>query len=348
MWTLLAILIACALDWFFGDPPRIPHLVVWIGKLISLLEKELRAVFPSTPRGEFCAGVVLVVLTCALPTLLCLLICLLLGLVHPALRMAFEALVCWQCLAMRSLEQAGRNVKAALRQSLEAGRKAVGMIVGRDTTQLTEEEVIKATVETVAENTADGVVAPLFYMMIGGAPMAVLYKAINTMDSMVGYVVEPYTHFGTAAAKTDDEPATSALEGVGNELPHAVGVGLHDIAPGFLHQCESAGGCHLYHGSFTVAEIFSLHAVAQRTAHPTAARVHALQSAQTIYQPLAAVAQRERQRPGLGMLRQNSLNGCLAGLTRCETTLEGVEGGDDFHLRPQIKAPARECCVQAV
>lgn len=236
MWTLLAILIACALDWFFGDPPRIPHLVVWIGKLISFLEKELRAVFPSTPRGEFCAGVVLVVLTCALPTLLCLLICLLLGLVHPALRMAFEALVCWQCLAMRSLEQAGRNVKAALRQSLEAGRKAVGMIVGRDTTQLTEEEVIKATVETVAENTADGVVAPLFYMMIGGAPMAVLYKAINTMDSMVGYVVEPYTHFGTAAAKTDD---------VANWIPARL-TGLAMVAATVPSQLSTWGAWHVW------------------------------------------------------------------------------------------------------
>ena len=116
-----------------------------------------------------------------------------------------ESFWCYQILATKSLKVESDRVYDALKnRGLEAGRKAVSMIVGRDTQNLTEEGVIKAAVETVAENTSDGVIAPLFYMLIGGAVFGFTYKAINTMDSMIGYKNDRYQWFGTAAAKLDD------------------------------------------------------------------------------------------------------------------------------------------------
>lgn len=118
---------------------------------------------------------------------------------------ALESFWCYQILATKSLKVESDRVYIALKdKGLEAGRKAVSMIVGRDTQNLTEEGVTKAAVETVAENTSDGVIAPLFYMLIGGAVLGFTYKAINTMDSMVGYKNDRYQWFGTAAAKLDD------------------------------------------------------------------------------------------------------------------------------------------------
>ena len=121
------------------------------------------------------------------------------------LGLALESFWCYQILATKSLKVESDRVYIALKdKGLEAGRKAVSMIVGRDTQNLTEEGVTKAAVETVAENTSDGVIAPLFYMLIGGAVLGFAYKAINTMDSMVGYKNDRYQWFGTAAAKLDD------------------------------------------------------------------------------------------------------------------------------------------------
>ena len=116
-----------------------------------------------------------------------------------------ESFMCYQILATKSLKTESEKVYVALKEEgLSAGRKAVSMIVGRDTKDLTEEGVTKAAVETVAENTSDGIIAPMFYMMIGGALLGFAYKAVNTMDSMVGYKNEKYLYFGTAAAKLDD------------------------------------------------------------------------------------------------------------------------------------------------
>lgn len=121
------------------------------------------------------------------------------------LGLALESFWCYQILATKSLKVESDRVYIALKnKGLEAGRNAVSMIVGRDTQNLTEEGVTKAAVETVAENTSDGVIAPLFYMLIGGAVLGFTYKAINTMDSMVGYKNDKYQWFGTAAAKLDD------------------------------------------------------------------------------------------------------------------------------------------------
>ena len=203
----LAIFCGSVLDLLLGDPviPYFPHPVVIMGKIITRLETRLRSVFPKTPEGELTAGRVL---AAALPlgTLAVTgLVCWGGAALHPAIGSVFQALWCWQALAMKNLAAESRNVHDVLETgNLPAARKAVGRIVGRDTEELTGEGIIKATVETVAENFSDGVLAPLFYMLLGGAPLAMTYKAINTMDSMVGYKNDRYLYFGRAAAKLDD------------------------------------------------------------------------------------------------------------------------------------------------
>ena len=125
--------------------------------------------------------------------------------IHPAVYVIAGSIICWQCFAARSLKDESENVYYELEvNGLEAGRKAVSMIVGRDTEVLSEHGVIRAAVETVAENTSDGEIAPLFYMALLGPAGGCLYKAVNTMDSMVGYKNDRYRYFGTAAARTDD------------------------------------------------------------------------------------------------------------------------------------------------
>ena len=117
---------------------------------------------------------------------------------------AVETLLCWMIFARKSLADAGCHVYGAIKQSLAEGRKAIAWYVGRDTAELSEEGVIKAAVETVAENLTDGVVSPLVFMLIGGAPLGMLYKAVNTLDSMVGYHNDKYEYFGKFSAKMDD------------------------------------------------------------------------------------------------------------------------------------------------
>ena len=125
--------------------------------------------------------------------------------VHPALGFGVQLVWCWQALALRGLaDESGKVYDQLAREDLPAARRAVSRIVGRDTQRLSAEGVAKAAVETVAENFSDGVAAPLFYLLIGGAPLGLAYKAINTMDSMVGYKNERYLHFGRAAARLDD------------------------------------------------------------------------------------------------------------------------------------------------
>ena len=203
IWT--AVLCGFLLDCLLGDPEKMPHPVIWMGKAISRLEKWLRRHLPQTPKGERTGGRILAF---ALPVGTLLIsggLCWLFWWIHPLLGLALQILWCWQALAMRCLAKESRNVYRSLKtEGLEAGRNAVARIVGRDTAQLSEQGVIKATVETVAENFSDGVLAPLLYMLIGGAPLALTYKAINTMDSMVGYKNDKYLHFGRAAAKLDD------------------------------------------------------------------------------------------------------------------------------------------------
>ena len=200
-----AVLFGFLLDFLLGDPAWMPHPVVYMGKAITKLEALLRPCFPKTEKGEFIAGCILAVVLPVGSLVFFGGVCLIAYHINPVFGFLLQTFWCWQALAMKGLAQESRKVYLELeKEDLPAARKAVSRIVGRDTAELTEEGVTKAAVETVAENFSDGVLAPLFYMLIGGAPLAMIYKSINTMDSMVGYKNEKYLYFGRMAAKLDD------------------------------------------------------------------------------------------------------------------------------------------------
>lgn len=204
-YILPAVLIGFVIDLLLGDPVFFLHPVRLIGKSISLLERLLRDVFPQTKAGERAAGLCLTVLVAGYSIVLPLFFLEMIYRWNNWAGLLAEALLCYQLLAMKSLKDESMKVYRQLKKgSLPRARRAVSRIVGRDTERLSQEEVSKAAVETVAENTSDGVIAPLFYMMIGGAAAAMFYKAVNTMDSMVGYKNEKYRYFGTCAARLDD------------------------------------------------------------------------------------------------------------------------------------------------
>ncbi len=203
--SLLAVAAGFFLDLLLGDPENLWHPVRAIGWLISKSEAVLRRLFPKTPRGELAAGVVLAVFVPAVCFAAPFFLLRLLGAVHPLLSFAAESILCWQALAVKSMKTESMRVCRALTgKDLPGARRAVSRIVGRDTAALDEAGVIRAAVETVAENTGDGVIAPLLFLFCGGAPLGFLYKAVNTMDSMVGYRNERYLYFGRAAARLDD------------------------------------------------------------------------------------------------------------------------------------------------
>lgn len=205
MMTAWAVLGGFVLDAIFGDPAWLPHPVVYMGKAISALEKRLRARLPKTPQGELLGGAIVAFCLPVGTFLLTSLVCLGAARISPWLGLAVQMFWCGQALAAKGLAQESTNVyRELVKPDLPAARKAVSRIVGRDTQDLTLEGVTRAAVETVAENASDGVIAPLLYMLIGGAPLALTYKAINTMDSMLGYKNEKYLYFGRAAAKLDD------------------------------------------------------------------------------------------------------------------------------------------------
>lgn len=201
----IAIVAGFVLDLIFGDPRWLYHPVRLIGHLISGTERIIRNCLPANKTGERIGGGILVLVVVTVSTGVPAVILSVAYKYFWQLGFALESFWCYQILATKSLKVESDRVYIALKdKGLEAGRKAVSMIVGRDTQNLTEEGVTKAAVETVAENTSDGVIAPLFYMLIGGAVLGFTYKAINTMDSMVGYKNDRYQWFGTAAAKLDD------------------------------------------------------------------------------------------------------------------------------------------------
>ena len=205
MMTVWAVLGGFVLDALFGDPAWLPHPVVYMGKAISKLEKFLRPRLPKTPQGELLGGAIVAFCLPVGTFLLTGLVCWGAARLHPLLGLAVQMFWCGQALAARGLVQESTNVYKELKKpDLPGARKAVSRIVGRDTAELTAEGVTKAAVETVAENASDGVIAPLLYMLIGGAPLALTYKAINTMDSMLGYKNEKYLYFGRIPAKLDD------------------------------------------------------------------------------------------------------------------------------------------------
>ena len=227
MMTVWAVLGGFVLDALFGDPAWLPHPVVYMGKAISKLEKFLRPRLPKTPQGELLGGAIVAFCLPVGTFLLTGLVCWGAARLHPLLGLAVQMFWCGQALAARGLVQESTNVYKELKKpDLPGARKAVSRIVGRDTAELTAEGVTKAAVETVAENASDGVIAPLLYMLIGGAPLALTYKAINTMDSMLGYKNEKYLYFGRVPAKLDD---------AANYLPSRLAALLWVAAAAFTH-----------------------------------------------------------------------------------------------------------------
>ena len=201
----LSILIGFLLDCVLGDPRRFPHPICLIGNFISFMEKVLRRIFPKSERGELAAGAVLAAVVPAAAFGVSFVILMLCQAVSPVLKFAVETFFCYQIFAAKSLKDESMRVYRYVEAGdIENSRKYLSWIVGRDTKELSFEKIDKAVVETVAENTSDGVVAPLIFMVIGGAPLAFLYKGVNTLDSMVGYKNDRYLYFGRASAKLDD------------------------------------------------------------------------------------------------------------------------------------------------
>lgn len=200
-----SILIGFLLDCILGDPRRLPHPICLIGNFISLMEKVLRKAFPKSERGELAGGAVLAAAVPAAAFGVSFMILRLCESVSPVLKFAVETFFCYQIFAAKSLKDESMRVYRYVEAGdIENSRKYLSWIVGRDTEELSFEKIDKAVVETVAENTSDGVVAPLIFMAVGGAPLAFLYKGVNTLDSMVGYKNDRYLYFGRASAKLDD------------------------------------------------------------------------------------------------------------------------------------------------
>lgn len=204
--SLIAVLIGFFLDLCLGDPHWFKvHPIRLIGNMIALLEKLFRKILPDTKAGQFIGGTLLAFIVIFVSTGVPFLILWICGKFSVVLSVIVEGVFCYFLFATKSLKDESMKVYYALRDSgIEAGRKAVSMIVGRDTDRLDTKGVTKATVETVAENTSDGVIAPMLYMIIGGATLGFFYKAINTMDSMIAYKNEKYLYFGKTAARLDD------------------------------------------------------------------------------------------------------------------------------------------------
>ena len=195
----ISLLIGWILDLLFGDPPRLPHPVVLFGRLISYGERKLNHGAWRRLKGGLLA-ISLILITVAATWAL-------LAVAKEAgtiVALAVEAVMVFYCLAGTTLAKEVRDVFLALDRSLDDGRRQVARIVGRDTSELSHEEVRKAALETLAENLSDGVVAPLFWFAVGGLPAMMGYKMINTLDSMIAYHSPRYLRFGTVAAHIDD------------------------------------------------------------------------------------------------------------------------------------------------
>ena len=200
IYHLLAATIAFFIDRIAGDPPHLPHPVRWIGSLIHFLEQRL-----NIGAGRRKKGVVMLVITLLITGGASSLFAFIFYQIHPVAGVAAEAVMIASAIACRSLKEAGLSVYEPLqRGDLEEARVKLSYIVGRDTDHLDEGEITRGAIETIAENTSDGVTAPLFWALIAGAPGAMIYRAINTCDSMVGYKNDRYEQFGWASARLDD------------------------------------------------------------------------------------------------------------------------------------------------
>lgn len=223
--TTIATVIGFIIDLIIGDPVFPLHPVRLIGRLITFLENKLRK--PNdTSAGDIRRGSAVATLTVVITGACVCLVVLVCGWINRYLQLTVEALLCWSVLSAKDMTVESRAVYDALdNQDLPRARQALSMIVGRDTSALNEEEIVKATVETIAENTNDGEIAPLFYLLFGGPVFGFIYKAVNTLDSMIAYRDEKYFYFGRAAALADD---------VMNYLPSRIAATLMIISAGAL------------------------------------------------------------------------------------------------------------------
>lgn len=225
--NMYALMIGFILDLCIGDPAWMPHLIRLIGRTISHLEDRIRKVIPKSQRGEFIGGILMVICIISIFGGSITIILYVLYKIHPNGYLAAASVISYQMLAMKDLKKESMLVYSALEnRDIEAARSAVARIVGRDTKVLDETGIIKAAVETVAENTSDGEIAPIFYIAVGGPVLGILYKTINTMDSMIGYKNEEYLYFGRGAAKLDD---------IVNFIPARIAAICMILASGILH-----------------------------------------------------------------------------------------------------------------
>lgn len=230
--TLLPLFLAWMLDLIFGDPARLPHLIVYFGKAIAYFEHRLNKGKHRVAKGA-CVAIGLTILSFFLTWGLLDLIT-----PWPWLTVIVKTALIFYCLAGTTLIREVRMVFLALDKSIEAGRRQVARIVGRDTAQLSEDEIRTAALETLSENLSDGVVAPLFWFALLGVPGMVAYKMINTLDSMIGYRNKRYKDFGCVAAHIDD---------IANYIPSRLTAFLMVIAagkPGLLSFVRRFGRQH--------------------------------------------------------------------------------------------------------
>ena len=217
---LLPLLIGWILDMLLGDPQWLPHPVVAFGKMIAFGERRLNTGTGKKLKGA-CLAIVLIVaiftITFGIRWIL--------SLISPYLCMAIDTILIFYCMAGTTLIREVRQVFLAVERSLEDGRRQVSRIVGRDTSELSAQEIRTAALETLAENLSDGVIAPLFWLAIGGVPGMMAYKMVNTLDSMIGYRTERYKDFGCWAARIDD---------VANYIPARLTALLMIVASGRL------------------------------------------------------------------------------------------------------------------
>lgn len=200
----VVLVFAYLADIVFGDPEGLPHPVRWIGRAISSLEAVLRR-FALTPSGERVAGAVLVVMVAGGVWAVSAAVLYFAYIYSMPVFYAFSAYIVWTSLCAGSLKGEAASVVSAFEaEGLVEARSRLSRIVGRDTSGLTSDGVMRGAVETVAENSSDGIVAPLFYLAVGGPALMIAYKAVNTLDSMVGYKNERYLNFGWAGARLDD------------------------------------------------------------------------------------------------------------------------------------------------
>lgn len=203
---MIAFVLGFILDLLLGDPYFLPHPIRLMGSLITKLEKRLLVKGAErNEKREFRQGILLTVIVLSSTLAITTFLLLMAYRLHYSVGIIVETLMTYQILATKCLKVESMKVYKCLKnQDLEGARKAVSMIVGRDTDILNEEEIAKATIETVAENTSDGIIAPMLYTALGGPILGFLYKGVNTMDSMIGYKNDRYLYFGRFAARLDD------------------------------------------------------------------------------------------------------------------------------------------------